>query len=516
MSNVKIASQNVKWKNPRLWIGTVLISYIFLQVITLKTRSFDGDEGVVLRVVQAGSWREFWQGIAQDVHPPLYHLLAKVSTSLFGIHEWSLRLPSAVAGGLLILLGYWLGKKIWADNRWKPLVLGIVLGFSPYLFYYYQEARFYPLLLLGAVLTYGALLDMDKGKKMLLSVSIFTFGALVMVYCQHLGWFVLASELLCIAIFRKWKVVLWSLPIIAVVVLLYLPIISTTFMQFSGRLSEQGGLMLASNIKGIIGALYRFGAGRLVLGIEPEMILKSGLINIVLFTISVIIPLVLVVAGYCSSLSRTSPTKRSAFESKNIYWNVLAITLTLVSLVVALFVSEIGGRATRYFIYLWPFYGVLIVDGAWKVYRATAGKIVIILFVLVSILALGKHIAIENHAVGARDIAKLFNSSAQPSDVVLVKGALAGGEETALRFYLDHGINIVDYYASYKPGSLSQEQVPVGAIIAKLFRQYSTVWYYDMTYGIINLDTLDITPQSTRLGVDKEGKKMTVYRIIRM
>ncbi len=351
----KMTKIKIKWKSPVFWLWISIALYTVLQIITLKTRTFDGDEGVILRAVSADSWNQFWTRIANDVHPPLYHILTKASTSVFGIHEWSLRLPSAIAGGVLIILGYWLGKKIWTQSKWKSLALGIALGFSPYLFYYYQEARLYPLLLLGAVLTFGALIDLDAQKNKIKPAIIFTLGALIMVYSQHMGWFILASELLCIILMRKWQILKWSLPIIVVVAAAYLPVVRVTLVQFSGRLSEQGGLMLADNVKGSLGAIYRFGAGRLILGIEPGTIMKSGFTNIVIFAVSLLTPLIMIISGLKSN--------------RNKLWNILAITITIVSLVMALFVSEVGGRAARYLIYLLPFYGALLIDGMWKFRR---------------------------------------------------------------------------------------------------------------------------------------------------
>lgn len=493
-----MTSQNTKWKNPALWLWAAVIAYAVLQFFTLGTRSFDGDEGLVLRAVLSSNWQEFWTRIAADVHPPLFHILAKTSVSVFGIHEWSLRLPPAVAGGLLIIASFWIGKKIWRGSKWKPLLLGIAMGFSPYLFYYFQDARLYPIFLLGVVLTFGALIDLNAGEKILKSAFIYTIGALIMVYSQHLGWLILASELLCILILRKWRMALWLLPILSVVILLYLPIIRITIAQFTGRLSEQGGLLLMDNINGIIGAFYRFGAGRLVLGIEPASIVKLGVTNTVLFAGSLIVPLLLIFYGIKSDRSKP--------------WNALLITLTIVSLAVALLVSEIGGRASRYLIYLWPFYGVLLIDGASKIYRTVIGRTIIILFIAISLTALGKHLFVENQTVGVKQIASLLDEKADKNDIVVIKGALAGGEKAVLDFYLRKNINIYDYYENYTPGALSGSQQLISTIINQQLTKHPTLWYYDFTYGELKKGNKWSIAEYP-MGEDKEGKSIVVHKI---
>ena len=137
----------------------LFLFYSVLQFFVLGKRGLDGDEGVILKVALATDWQSFWAFIANDVHPPLYHLLARVSMNIFGAHEWSLRLPAALAGALLIPLGYFLGKNIF-NKKSLALLLATLFTLSPYLFYFHNEARFYSLLLLGATLTYIAILRM--------------------------------------------------------------------------------------------------------------------------------------------------------------------------------------------------------------------------------------------------------------------------------------------------------------------------------------------------------------------
>jgi len=490
---------------PVFWLWIAVATYAVLQILTLGTRSFDGDEGVILNVVNQHTWNGFWTRVAADVHPPLYHILAKASVSIFGVHEWSLRIPAAAAGGALILLGYWLGCKVWA-NRWKALVLGILLGFAPYLFYYHQEARFYTLLLLGAVITYGALLDLIKKPNPLAggvrSWIIFLTGALILVFAQHLGWLILGAEFLTIIILRRWKIVYGGLVVFGLLIIAYLPFIKIAIGQFSGRFSEQGGWLVGQNITGTIGAIYRFGADRLILGVSPQEILSGGSVKMVLFAISLLAPLTILIFGF-----------RGKCYSKE--WSTLSLVLIGISILVALFVSEIGGRSARYLIYLWPFYGAWLIDGMVRVKARWWGKVLIGLLLLLWLGAFYNHLSRENTAVGARAIAQYLDSEANASDVVLVKGALAGGEKAALEFYLPKRFDVADYYADYRPGELAHARTSANETVLKLLDKYRAVWYYDFTYGKLDIEPSGIFVGARPLGDDKEQQEIVIYKITR-
>lgn len=73
-----------------------------------------------------------------DVHPPLYYLILKLWTNLFGYSEISLRLPSVIAGVLAVFVIYKIGGKIPA----------LFLAVNPLAIYYSQEARMYSLAML--------------------------------------------------------------------------------------------------------------------------------------------------------------------------------------------------------------------------------------------------------------------------------------------------------------------------------------------------------------------------------
>lgn len=71
-----------------LWLALLLLSY------QLDTLSFSVDEFVNVEI-DRGSWREMFRGleVGIDLHPPLSHIISKLTIMTLGEGEWSIRLP---------------------------------------------------------------------------------------------------------------------------------------------------------------------------------------------------------------------------------------------------------------------------------------------------------------------------------------------------------------------------------------------------------------------------------------
>jgi uncharacterized membrane protein len=84
-----------------------------------------------------------------DIHPPLHAFVLWVTVRVFGTSSLAVRMPSILAGTLLIPLLYLAGRDI--HNR-RAGVMAAALGtFAPLLVWYSQEARMYAILLVFSV-----------------------------------------------------------------------------------------------------------------------------------------------------------------------------------------------------------------------------------------------------------------------------------------------------------------------------------------------------------------------------
>lgn len=119
--------------------------------------------------------------------PPLFHWLIIICYRLFGINEFSSRVPSALAGLMVVILVYLLGKRLW-DKR-TGFISGIILLTSPLFFWSARCARIDSLLLF--LITFSIYCfwrgyeDLSKGKLWFLG-WFFTMG-LGMLAKGHVG-----------------------------------------------------------------------------------------------------------------------------------------------------------------------------------------------------------------------------------------------------------------------------------------------------------------------------------------
>lgn len=112
---------------------------------------------------------KFWTALAGDVHPPLYYLLAKISVTLFGYSDGSLRLPAFIAGLLLIPAMYRLTMGLLKDKTIAQIVAAIT-AVLPAMIHYSDEAR-YPMLL--ALLVVVAMIALIEDMPALWAICLF-------------------------------------------------------------------------------------------------------------------------------------------------------------------------------------------------------------------------------------------------------------------------------------------------------------------------------------------------------
>ena len=94
-----------------------------------------------------GLFRNLYYG---DRQPPLYHLTLWVTIRAFGDSEFAVRLPSLIAGTLVIPVLYELGRELY--DRRTGLIAAAFAAVSPLLIWYSQEVRMYEFVALFGLL----------------------------------------------------------------------------------------------------------------------------------------------------------------------------------------------------------------------------------------------------------------------------------------------------------------------------------------------------------------------------
>ena len=85
-----------------------------------------------------------------DRQPPLYHLALWLTIRAFGHGEFAVRLPSLIAGTLVIPVLYELGRELY--DRRTGLIAAAFAAVSPVLIWYAQEVRMYEFVALFGLL----------------------------------------------------------------------------------------------------------------------------------------------------------------------------------------------------------------------------------------------------------------------------------------------------------------------------------------------------------------------------
>jgi len=491
------------------WLWGILALGTLLRFFIIWKRPFDGDEGVVLKVASFSHLKDIFQGAGTDVHPPLLHYLIHFSIKIFGFSTFSARLPSALAGIGAIYFSFLIFKKIF--NEKIGLISALLVSLSALLVYSSQEARFYSLLMF---LFLGAFYFVLKIREKSTIYSWLGFGifSLAMVYAQYLGWLMLGFLSLILLWQKKdlLKNILKTLAIWAIAILAYIPQLPIMLNQIHGRLSEQPAtLAIKANLIGIFNALYRFGAGRIFLDLNPSFQanlswLKSQPLIFFLFLITLILPAFLFVAGTIYSFR------------KKVKGRALTLLVLIFGIILALAISEIGSRSVRYLLFIAPFYYGFLSLGIIYLWPKKIGKILAIFLIIIFGWALINYYHFTVQAAGENTISQFLAANIKENEAVLVKGSYGGGDSFIFSYYWPRDKSlpaIYDFYGSYKVGNLTElKNIPLEEKINEALQNHPTVWVYDFTYSD---EAKDIAQKNNiphyLIGFDKEGKPIILW-----
>jgi Dolichyl-phosphate-mannose-protein mannosyltransferase len=120
-----------------------------------------------------------------DVHPPLYFAIVWETIRVFGSGPLAVRLPSIVAGALVVPMLYLLGKE--AYDRRTGIVASLAGVVAPFMVWYSQEARMYSLMmLLGVVAMWAQIRILRRGGNAFVW-SLYALASVALVWTQYFG-----------------------------------------------------------------------------------------------------------------------------------------------------------------------------------------------------------------------------------------------------------------------------------------------------------------------------------------
>lgn len=175
----------------RLWLILGIIIGVFFRFNRLNFQSLWMDELYSVQSSLSNNWSDFYSiWTAKDSNPPLFQVVLRGWVSLFGSSEISVRLPSAIAGCLAVILMYFLTRKFFSQRI--ATLSTILLAFSGHAIGFSQETRAYSFLILGSV---GATLFWleqvdwfsNEAAKSRPSSWLYLFSALLASYSHYFG-----------------------------------------------------------------------------------------------------------------------------------------------------------------------------------------------------------------------------------------------------------------------------------------------------------------------------------------
>lgn len=207
--------------------GILLAAYILTRIFTV---SMTIDEPKTCLLYARYDVVSIMSNLNPDPNNHIFHtLLVKLFAGIFGLHQWSVRLPNLIGFVLFYTSGVALFKKLTA-NKWLLLAAILLFFTNPYLLDFFGLARGYGLSI-GLLLTsiYFTVRFIEKNKSSFLTASL-SFGILA-TYTQFplLNYFL---ALLCFLGFyflfiQKQSLRNWFIPVAATLILgalLYLPL----------------------------------------------------------------------------------------------------------------------------------------------------------------------------------------------------------------------------------------------------------------------------------------------------
>lgn len=130
--------------------------------------------------------------ILHEGHPPLYFILLKMWSGIFGYSELALRSFSLICGIISILVLFTLVKKQFEGSKTAWYVLVILIA-NPFLFFFFSEARMYGLAFLLAVLAFKYWIRIFNEEYSKKNLALFVLFASLLLYTHYYGLFFLGT-----------------------------------------------------------------------------------------------------------------------------------------------------------------------------------------------------------------------------------------------------------------------------------------------------------------------------------
>jgi uncharacterized membrane protein len=176
-------------RNDLILLAIVFVG-LFLRVYDLSDESVWYDEAFSIELANSSIFGVI-NGSAQDIHPPLYHILLHYWINLFGDSEFSTRFMSVVFGVFAIFMIYKVGSLILDEEA--GILSALLLALSSFHIYYSQEARMYSLMALLTLLSMYFFLKILRNRNVI-DVVGYVLSSTFLIYTHYFGLFIILAQ----------------------------------------------------------------------------------------------------------------------------------------------------------------------------------------------------------------------------------------------------------------------------------------------------------------------------------
>jgi len=149
-----VAQRTATWRSVVLSRGAAVVAALTLAALAVRLLAMRGlwvDEAISVHQARMPLMAMLRDLRDTDVHPPLHHLLLWITVRVVGTGEIAVRIPSLIAGALLVPAVHGLARELYGK---RTAVLAATLTIvAPFAVWYSQEARMYSLFMLFAALS---------------------------------------------------------------------------------------------------------------------------------------------------------------------------------------------------------------------------------------------------------------------------------------------------------------------------------------------------------------------------
>ena len=232
-------------------VTTVLgLIVVGLGLRLLVTRSIWLDEAISIRQAKL-PFADMIAGLAaKDVHPPLHHAVLWVAVQQLGTGELAVRLPSIIAGTLLIPTLYGAGRDLY--DRRVGLVAAALGTVAPIAIWYAQEARMYAMFMLFSLIAVWAQARILRAGGPG-AWAVYSVATAAMLWTQYFGVLqVIVQQAAFVMVFwrrqrgNRWRMGLAWAASTFVIVLLLVPLSSILLSQVHTHLNRTAEAALPS------------------------------------------------------------------------------------------------------------------------------------------------------------------------------------------------------------------------------------------------------------------------------